>query len=137
VTDRISGLDAGADDYLIKPFDLNELAARVRALLRRRVGQSRPVYAHGVLTLNEVSHEVTLRGEAISLVAREFSLLRALIEEPGKVYSKSELEEKLYGWNEEIESNTIEVHVHNLRKKLGVEQIVTIRGIGYRLAGIA
>jgi two-component system response regulator QseB len=95
------------------------------------------VYAHGVLTLNEVSHEVTLRGEAISLVAREFSLLRALIEEPGKVYSKSELEEKLYGWNEEIESNTIEVHVHNLRKKLGVEQIVTIRGIGYRLAGIA
>ncbi|MFM0173620.1 response regulator transcription factor [Paraburkholderia sediminicola] len=137
VNDRISGLDAGADDYLIKPFDLNELAARVRALLRRRAGQSRPVYVHGALTLDEVAHEVTLRGAAIPLVSREFSLLRALIEEPGKVYSKAELEEKLYGWNEEVESNTIEVHVHNLRKKLGAEQIVTIRGIGYRLAGTA
>lgn len=135
VTDRISGLDAGADDYLIKPFDLNELAARVRALLRRRVGQSRPVYSHGALVLDEVSCEVTLRGVPVHLVAREFSLLRALIEEPGKVFSKTELEEKLYGWNEEIGSNTIEVHVHNLRKKLGAEQIMTIRGIGYRLAG--
>lgn len=135
VTDRISGLDAGADDYLIKPFDLNELAARVRALLRRRVGQSRPVYSHGALVLDEVSCEVMLRGVPVHLVAREFSLLRALIEEPGKVFSKTELEEKLYGWNEEIGSNTIEVHVHNLRKKLGAEQIMTIRGIGYRLAG--
>jgi two-component system response regulator QseB len=135
VTDRISGLDAGADDYLIKPFDLSELAARVRALLRRRVGQSRPVYSHGALVLDEVSCEVTLRGVPVHLVAREFSLLRALIEEPGKVFSKTELEEKLYGWNEEIGSNTIEVHVHNLRKKLGAEQIMTIRGIGYRLAG--
>ncbi|SFU24056.1 response regulator [Paraburkholderia aspalathi] len=135
VTDRISGLDAGADDYLIKPFDLNELAARVRALLRRRVGQSRPVYSHGALVLDEVSCEVTLRGVPVHLVAREFSLLRALIDEPGKVFSKTELEEKLYGWNEEIGSNTIEVHVHNLRKKLGAEQIMTIRGIGYRLAG--
>ncbi|MFM0218047.1 winged helix-turn-helix domain-containing protein [Paraburkholderia caledonica] len=137
VTDRISGLDAGADDYLVKPFDLNELAARVRALLRRRVGQSRPVYVHGALTLNEVSHEVMVRGAPVTLVAREFSLLRALIEEPGKVYSKAELEEKLYGWNEEVESNTIEVHIHNLRKKLGAEQIVTVRGIGYRLASTA
>lgn len=134
VNDRISGLDAGADDYLIKPFDLNELAARVRALIRRRAGNSRPVYVHGALTLDEVAHAVTLRGISIPLVSREFSLLRALIEEPGKIYSKAELEEKLYGWNEEVESNTIEVHVHNLRKKLGAEQIVTIRGIGYRLA---
>ncbi|AJZ56526.1 hypothetical protein OI25_7640 [Paraburkholderia fungorum] len=134
VTDRISGLDAGADDYLIKPFDLDELAARVRALLRRRIGKSRPVYVHGALTLDEVSHEVTFRGAPVPLVAREFSLLRVLIEAPGKVFSKTELEDKLYGWNEEIESNTIEVHVHNLRKKLGAQQIVTIRGIGYRLA---
>lgn len=134
VNDRISGLDAGADDYLIKPFDLNELDARVRDLLRRRAGNSRPVYVHGVLTLDEVAHAVTLRVISIPLVSREFSLLRALIEEPGKIYSKAELEEKLYGWNEEVESNTIEVHVHNLRKKLGAEQIVTIRGIGYRLA---
>ncbi|MDI7048042.1 response regulator transcription factor, partial [Escherichia coli] len=94
------------------------------------------VYVHGALTLDEVAHAVTLRGVAITLVSREFSLLRALIEEPGKVYSKAELEEKLYGWNEEVESNTIEVHVHNLRKKLGAEQIVTIRGIGYRLAAL-
>jgi two-component system response regulator QseB len=135
VTDRISGLDAGADDYLIKPFDLNELAARVRALLRRRVGQSRPVYSHGALVLDEISCEVTLHGVHVPLVAREFSLLRVFIEEPSRVFSKAELEEKLYGWNEEIGSNTIEVHVHNLRKKLGAEQIVTIRGIGYRLAG--
>ncbi|MGP8434229.1 response regulator [Paraburkholderia fungorum] len=135
VTDRISGLDAGADDYLIKPFDLNELAARVRALLRRRVGQSRPVYSHGALVLDEISCEVTLHDIPVPLVAREFSLLRVFIEEPSRVFSKAELEEKLYGWNEEIGSNTIEVHVHNLRKKLGAEQIVTIRGIGYRLAG--
>lgn len=136
VTDRISGLDAGADDYLIKPFDLNELAARVRALLRRRVGQSRPVYSHGALVLDEISCEVTLHGIPVPLVAREFSLLRVFIEEPSRVFSKAELEEKLYGWDEEIGSNTIEVHVHNLRKKLGAKQIVTIRGIGYRLAGL-
>jgi two-component system response regulator QseB len=135
VTDRISGLDAGADDYLIKPFDLNELAARVRALLRRRVGQSRPVYSHGALVLDEISCEVTLHGVPVPLVAREYSLLRVFIEEPSRVFSKAELEEKLYGWNEEIGSNTIEVHVHNLRKKLGAGQIMTIRGIGYRLAG--
>lgn len=134
VTDRISGLDAGADDYLTKPYDLDELAARVRALLRRRVGQSQPVYVHGAIALDEVSREVTLHGSAIPLVAREFSLLRALIEDPRKVFSKTELEEKLYGWNQEVESNTIEVHIHNLRKKLGAKQIVTIRGIGYRLA---
>ncbi|MGH8780000.1 response regulator [Paraburkholderia sp.] len=133
VDDRISGLDAGADDYLIKPFDLDELAARVRALLRRRTGQKQPVYAHGELTLDPAAHEVTKAGAPVSLVPREFALLQALIEEPTRVFTKAELEDKLYGWGEEVGSNTIEVHVHSLRRKIGAEQIVTVRGVGYRL----
>ncbi|MFM0547287.1 response regulator [Paraburkholderia strydomiana] len=133
VEDRIAGLDAGADDYLVKPFDLDELAARVRALLRRRTGQTSPLYTHGDLTLDPVSHEVTLLGEPLSLLPREFSLLQALIEEPRRVFTRSELEEKLYGWGEEVGSNTIEVHVSYLRRKLGAEHIVTVRGVGYRL----
>ena len=133
VDDRIRGLDAGADDYLIKPFDLDELAARVRALLRRRTGQTQPVYSHCDLTLDPAAHEVTKNGEALPLVPREFALLQALIEQPKRVFTKAELEEKLYGWGEEVGSNTIEVHVHSLRRKIGAEQIVTIRGVGYRL----
>lgn len=133
VEDRIAGLDAGADDYLVKPFNLDELAARVRALLRRRTGQTHPLYTHGELTLNPVSHEATLRGEKLALLPREFSLLQVLIEEPMRVFTRPELEEKLYGWGEEVGSNTIEVHVYNLRRKLGADQIVTVRGVGYRL----
>jgi two-component system response regulator QseB len=131
--DKLVGLDAGADDYLIKPFDLDELAARVRALLRRRTGQKQPVYAHGELTLDPAAHEVTKSGESLPLVPREFALLQALIEEPTRVFTKAELEEKLYGWGEEVGSNTIEVHVHSLRRKIGAEQVVTVRGVGYRL----
>ncbi len=133
VSERIAGLDAGADDYLIKPFDLDELAARTRALLRRRTGKKQPVYAHGGLTLDPAAHEATKDGAAVSLVPREFALLRALIEEPARVFTKAELEERLYGWGEEVGSNTIEVHVHSLRRKIGAEQIVTVRGVGYRL----
>jgi two-component system response regulator QseB len=133
VENRVAGLDAGADDYLVKPFDLGELAARVRAMLRRRTGQTNPLYTHGDLTLNPVSHEASVRGERLSLLPREFSLLQALIEEPKRVFTRSELEEKLYGWGEEVGSNTIEVHVSNLRRKLGAEHIVTVRGVGYRL----
>jgi two-component system response regulator QseB len=133
VSERIAGLDAGADDYFIKPFDLDELAARTRALLRRRTGKKHPVYAHGGVTLDPAAHEVTKDGAAVSLVPREFALLRVLIEEPARVFTKAQLEERLYGWGEEVGSNTIEVHVHSLRRKLGAEQIVTVRGVGYRL----
>lgn len=133
VDDRIGGLDAGADDYLVKPFDLDELGARVRALLRRRTGQTNPIYTHGDIALNPVSHEATRHGEQLNLVPREFALLQALIEEPERVFRRSELEEKLYGWGEEVGSNTIEVHVHSLRRKIGAEQIMTVRGVGYRL----
>jgi two-component system response regulator QseB len=133
VNDRIRGLDAGADDYLIKPFDLDELAARARALLRRRTGQKHPVYTHGELTLDPAAHEVTKDGVPLALVPREFALLQALIEEPARVFTRAELEDKLYGWGEEVGSNTIEVHVHSLRRKIGAEQVVTVRGVGYRL----
>lgn len=133
VDERVRGLDTGADDYLVKPFDLDELAARVRALLRRRTGQTQPVYTHGELTLDPAAHEVTKNGVPVPLVPREFALLRALIEAPNRVHTKAALEEKLYGWGEEVGSNVVEVHVHSLRRKLGAEQIVTVRGVGYRL----
>lgn len=131
--ERVRGLDTGADDYLVKPFELDELAARVRALLRRRTGQKQPVYTHGELALDPAAHEVTKEGVPIPLVPREFALLRALIEAPRRVHTKAELEEKLYGWGEEIGSNAVEVYVHSLRRKLGAEQIVTVRGVGYRM----
>ncbi|RKT20494.1 two-component system response regulator QseB [Paraburkholderia sp. RAU2J] len=133
VDERIRGLDAGADDYLIKPFDLDELAARIRALLRPRTGQKQPIYAHGELTLDPVAHEVTEHGVVLPLLPREFALLQALIEVPTRVFTRAELEEKLYGWGEEVGSNTIEVHVHSLRRKIGTDQVVTVRGVGYRL----
>ena len=131
VADRVKGLDTGADDYLVKPFDLDELSARVRALLRRQAGRAEPLIRHGELTLNPASHEATLRGAELSLTAREFALLEALLERPGAILSKTQLEERLYGWNEEVESNTVEVYVHSLRRKLGAEFIRTVRGVGY------
>jgi two-component system response regulator QseB len=135
VSDRVEGLDAGADDYLIKPFDLDELAARVRALLRRGSGRADPVLRHGALTLNPVTHEVTLDGKALALSGREFALLEALLERPGALLSRARLEEKMYGWGEEVESNTIEVYIHSLRRKLGPRFIRTVRGVGYGIGG--
>jgi len=131
VADRVMGLDAGADDYLVKPFDLDELAARVRALMRRQWGRAEPVIQVGALTLNPATHEALLRGKPVVLSAREFALLQAFVERPGAVLSREHLEEKLYGWGEEVESNAIEVHIHSLRKKLGQDFIKNIRGVGY------
>ena len=132
--DRVTGLDAGADDYLVKPFDLDELGARMRALIRRQSGRSDSTIRHGTLTLDPASHQVTLAGAPVALSAREFALLEALIARPGAVLSKSQLEEKMYGWGEEIGSNTVEVYIHALRKKLGADLIRNVRGLGYMIA---
>jgi DNA-binding response OmpR family regulator len=134
VTDRVAGLDAGADDYLVKPFSLDELAARMRALLRRDVARGDNVLRNGVLALDPAARTVTRNGVPVDLSNREFALLAALLERPGTALSRPQLEERLYGWGDEVESNAIEVHVHNLRKKLGVEAIRTIRGVGYVIA---
>jgi DNA-binding response OmpR family regulator len=131
VADRVAGLEAGADDYLVKPFDLAELVARIRALLRRAKGRSVPTIRHGDLELDPASLTVQRAGQAIGLSARECAILTDLLEHRGIALSRARLEESLYGWNEEVDSNAIEVHIHNLRKKLGAELIQTIRGVGY------
>lgn len=134
VRDRVAGLDAGADDYLVKPFDLDELAARVRALLRRQSGRGDPLLRHGALTLNPATREASLDEKALSLSPREFALLEALLDRPGAVLSRAQLEERIYGWGQEVESNAIEVHIHSLRKKLGADFIRNVRGVGYKVA---
>ncbi len=134
VADRVIGLDGGADDYLVKPFDLDELAARVRALLRRQSGRAESVVRYGELVLNPATHQVHLGEKEITLSAKEFSVLHALVNRPGAILSRGQIEQHLYGWNEEIESNAIEVHIHNLRKKLGSDLIRNVRGVGYVIA---
>lgn len=131
VADRIGGLDAGADDYLVKPFDLDELAARLRALLRRSGGEAAPLLRHDGLELDPAAHRVRRNGEEVELSAREFALLHELLLHAGRVQSREQLEQRLYGWGEEVESNSVEVHIHHLRKKLGAELIRTLRGVGY------
>jgi len=134
VDDKVAGLNCGADDYLVKPFDFNELNARVNAIMRRRTGRGNPVMIYGALTLDPIAHQVTNRGEPVGLSAKEFALLRALMAVPGAVLSRAELEEALYGWEEEVGSNAVEVHIHNLRNKLGSHAILNIRGAGYRVS---
>jgi two-component system response regulator QseB len=134
VTDRVAGLDAGADDYLVKPFELTELAARIRALLRRSAGRAEPVVAYGDIELFPVTREVRLRAEPVALSPREFAVLEALLARPGAILSRAQLEEKLYGWNEEVESNAVEVHIHALRRKLGADAIRNVRGVGWMIA---
>lgn len=131
VRDRVSGLEAGADDYLIKPFDLSELVARIRALLRRAHGRSVDVIRYHDLVLRPESLTVTRGDETIALSGRECAILVELLDHQGTALSRARLEESLYGWHDEIESNAIEVHIHNLRRKLGSELIRTIRGVGY------
>ena len=131
--DKVSGLDAGADDYLVKPIDLDELAARIRALTRRSAGRAAPLLTHGNLALDPAAHSVTLAGQPVDLASREFSLLQLLLESAGRVLTRSQLEQSLYGWGDEPDSNALEVHIHHLRRKLGSELIRTLRGVGYTI----
>ena len=131
--DRVAGLDAGADDYVVKPVHLDELAARLRALLRRADGQIEPAIRVGTLEVVPAARSATLEGVALELTAREYALLEMLVRHPGRAYSREQLEEALYGWDQEVASNAVEVHVHHLRQKLGPDWIQTLRGIGYAI----
>lgn len=133
VHDRITGLDAGADDYLVKPFGMDELSARVRALLRRSFGRADRLLCAGELMLDPQTREVRLGEKSIALSHRELALLEHLMQRPGAIVSKTSLEQSIYGWGEEVESNAVEVHISNLRKKLGADRIATVRGAGYRI----
>lgn len=131
VEDRILGLDAGGDDYVLKPFDMGELLARMRAVVRRRAGATSPIFTNGVLTLDPATHEATRGGMAVRLSSREFSLLQALLLRPGTILSRSELEDRIYGWSQEVESNVVEFLIHSIRKKLGADAIRNVRGVGW------
>jgi two-component system OmpR family response regulator len=131
VADRIAGLDAGADDYVLKPFDIDELLARARALIRRSAGRAEAVYSHGGLTLNPVTREAALAGQPVTLSSREWAVLEPMLLRPGVVFSRKQLEQKLYGWKQDISSNAVEVYIHGLRRKLGSDVVQTVRGLGY------
>ena len=131
IHDRVAGLDQGADDYMVKPFDLDELHARLRALIRRQAGRASPTIQYGDITLDPAAHTVTHNGKFVSLASREFAVLHLLLENIGRVMSREQIEEHLYGWNDSVESNATEVHIHHLRKKLGKQIILTVRGVGY------
>lgn len=134
---KVEGLNAGMDDYLVKPFDLEELLARVQALLRRSSGRASPTIVNGVISLDPSARMVKKNGRVVDLSAREFAVLRILLENAGRVMNKQEIEDKLYGWDTEVDSNTVEVHVSHLRKKLGEQAIKTIRGLGYVVEKVA
>lgn len=134
VPERISGLNSGADDYLVKPFDLDELIARLRAVVRRSRGRLEPTYNHNGIVLNPVTREASVDGKTVVLSSREWAILDALIARPGAIFSRSQLECRLYGWNGETASNAVEVYIHGLRKKLGQDFIVNVRSVGYMVA---
>jgi two-component system, OmpR family, response regulator QseB len=131
VQNRIAGLNAGADDYIVKPFDLDEVIARMRSVLRRSAGRGDPAIQHGDLRLDPTTRSVQLKGEPVVLSAHEFAVLEALLQRPGAVLSRTQLEDRLYGWSEAIGSNAVEVYIHGLRRKLGSNSIRTLRGVGY------
>jgi two-component system OmpR family response regulator len=133
VAQRVAGLDAGADDYIVKPYDLDELLARIRAMLRRAAGRAEPVYAYRDVVINPATREVTVGGTAVAVTAREWAVLEPLLAQPGVVFSRTQLEQKLYSWKDDINSNAVEVYVHGLRKKLGAELIRNVRGLGYQV----
>jgi two-component system OmpR family response regulator/two-component system response regulator QseB len=135
--DRVAGLDAGADDYLVKPFEIDELNARMRAVLRRHAGRAAPVLSHGGVTLDPATRQVTRDGVPVLLSAREFAVLEALMARPGALLSRAQLEDRLYGWGEEIESNAVSVYIHQLRRKLGADFIHNVRGVGYYVGDAA
>jgi len=130
---RVEGLDMGADDYIVKPYELDELLARIRALIRRAAGRAEPVYEHLGVSIDPVTREVTLDGQAVVLSAREWSILELLLARPGMVLSRRQLEEKLYSWKDDLSSNAVEVYIHGLRKKLGPRVIQNVRGVGYMI----
>ena len=134
VGDRIAGLDSGADDYVVKPYDTDELLARIRALIRRSAGRGEPVFEHKGISLNPATREATVHGQAVSLSAREWAVLEPLLARPGVVLSRSQLEEKLFSWKDDISSNAVEVYIHGVRKKLGADLIQTVRGLGYLIS---
>ncbi len=134
VEDRIRGLDGGADDYVLKPFNMAELLARMRAVIRRKGGIAGPLLSNGVLALDPATREVSFNGESARLSAREFSLLHALMVRPGAILSRAELEDRIYGWNEEVESNAVEFLIHSLRKKLGSDAVKNVRGMGWMVS---
>ncbi len=136
IEDRVSGLDAGADDYIAKPFDLDELCARLRALQRRSKSRAQPVLEFGDIKMDPAAHTVSFKDQPIDLSRREFTLLQKLLENAGRVISRDQLNQSLYGWGENIDSNALEVHVHNLRKRFGTKLIRTIRGVGYMVKDI-
>ncbi|MDP2817180.1 MAG: response regulator [Polaromonas sp.] len=131
VGDRIAGLDAGADDYVVKPYDTDELLARIRALIRRSVGRAEPAFEHRGVSLNPATHEASLNGQPVLLSAREWAVLEPLLARPGTVLSRAQLEEKLFSWKDDVSSNAVEVYIHGVRKKLGNDIIQTVRGLGY------
>jgi DNA-binding response OmpR family regulator len=131
VESRIAGLDAGADDYIVKPFDLDELAARIRSALRRSAGRAEPELAIGPVSIDLARRSVLREGVPVTLSAREFAIVEALALRPGAILSRSQLEERMYGWGEEVESNAVEVHIHAIRRKLGADFIRNVRGVGY------
>ena len=131
ISDRIAGLDAGADDYVAKPYDTDELLARIRALLRRSAGRAEPAFEHRGVSLNPATREATVRGQPVSLSAREWAVLEPLLARPGVVLSRVQLEEKLFSWKDDVSSNAVEVYIHGVRKKLGNDVIQTVRGLGY------